>query len=298
MYIIQTMSNLTPIEKRKLEKILEMQSGYVLDFSNKTLQNFFLDVLGVDIYDKKYDFESGSKANRIRAFWKQESNQQVGKLLESLLGYWKDVRTLSFSEISTEENALYEDCLQIAERLKSDSAIDDVDALAPNSDDKDFEKLANSIKESIKRNEPDQALDRLHTFLIKYIRSLCDRHEIEHDKKMPLHGLFGMYIKHVKAKGLLESKMSHRIMRSSISILDDFNDVRNNMSFAHDNSVLNYHESILIFNNIINTIRFIESIEMKNKGEAMTFDYPMFNMGELEQYYGYSTEELQLLGFL
>lgn len=31
--------------------------------------------------------------------------------------------------------------------------------------------------------------------------------------------------------------------------------------FAHDNPVLNYSESILIFNNVSSTIKFIESIE-------------------------------------
>ena len=32
---------------------------------------------------------------------------------------------------------------------------------------------------------------------------------------------------------------------------------------AHDNPILNYDESILIFNNISNAIRFIESLERK-----------------------------------
>jgi hypothetical protein len=57
--------------------------------------------------------------------------------------------------------------------------------------------------------------------------------------------------------------MAEKILRFSINIIDAFNDVRNNKSFAHDNPILNYHESILIFNNISNTIKFIETIENK-----------------------------------
>lgn len=57
--------------------------------------------------------------------------------------------------------------------------------------------------------------------------------------------------------------MAEKILRFSINIIDAFNDVRNNKSFAHDNPILNYHESILIFNNISNTIKFIETIETK-----------------------------------
>jgi len=55
--------------------------------------------------------------------------------------------------------------------------------------------------------------------------------------------------------------MTERILKSSISVLDAFNDVRNNKSFAHDNPILNYHESILIFNDVSNVIKFLESIE-------------------------------------
>jgi hypothetical protein len=55
--------------------------------------------------------------------------------------------------------------------------------------------------------------------------------------------------------------MTERILKMSISILESFNDVRNNQSFAHDNSLLNFNESVLIFNNVSSTIRFIESIE-------------------------------------
>ena len=37
--------------------------------------------------------------------------------------------------------------------------------------------------------------------------------------------------------------------------------VRNDQSFAHDNKVLNYNESLLIFGHVTSSIRFIEAIE-------------------------------------
>jgi len=43
------MSDLTSIEKIKLEKLLEMGNGYVLDFSNITFQEFVLENLNIDI---------------------------------------------------------------------------------------------------------------------------------------------------------------------------------------------------------------------------------------------------------
>jgi hypothetical protein len=64
-----SMSDLSMMEKRKLERALGMSSGYVLDFCNRTFEEFILDCTGIEIYDSKYDYASGSKANRLRAFW-------------------------------------------------------------------------------------------------------------------------------------------------------------------------------------------------------------------------------------
>ena len=132
----------------------------------------------------------------------------------------------------------------------------------------DFALLAKSIRESIQKNEPETALDRLHTFVVKYVRRLCDKHGISYDKDKPLQSIFGEYVKFIKRNGIINSAMTERILKSSISVLDAFNDVRNNHSFAHDNPILNYGESMLIFGNIANLIEFIESIEGKETQEA------------------------------
>jgi hypothetical protein len=149
---------------------------------------------------------------------------------------------------------------KIVARVKNDTPIEDVEALTPNSSDKDFELLAQSIKESIAKNQPEEALDRLHTFVIRYVRELCKWHGIAFDET-PLHSLFGLYVKFLQNKSLVESQMSERILKSSISVFEAFNDVRNNQSFAHDNPILNKNEAVLIFNDVSNTLRFVQSIE-------------------------------------
>ncbi len=62
------MADLNYIEKSNFEDFFEMKSGYVLDFSDRTFQEFVGDATGKDILDSKYNFQSGSKANRLRAF--------------------------------------------------------------------------------------------------------------------------------------------------------------------------------------------------------------------------------------
>ncbi|NDJ25523.1 CHAT domain-containing protein [Nostoc sp. B(2019)] len=111
------MSNLSSVEKRKIEKLLEMSSGYVLDFSNRTFQEFIVESTGIDIYDDKYAYASGSKANRLRAFWDQEPNYIVGKLILNLLEYWKVQKLMSNTEISKVEQTLFNECFKVSERL-------------------------------------------------------------------------------------------------------------------------------------------------------------------------------------
>lgn len=259
------MANLNGIEKLKLEKLFDMGSGYVIDFSNRTIQEFVLESVNRDIYDSKYDYESGSKANRLRSFWVKESSPLVGKLIADLLEYWKTVKMMTASEITSSEQALYDECVKIAKRLKRENIVENIDVIHVNSDDRNFEMLAKSIRESIEKNEPEIAIDRLHTFVMRYVRELCDKYLINYTKGTPLHSLFGGYVKYLKENDIIESEMAVRILKSSISVLEAFNDIRNNKSLAHDNPVLNYDESILIFNDITNVIQFIESIETKEQ---------------------------------
>lgn len=131
-----------------------------------------------------------------------------------------------------------DDCVKIVERLKSQSPVPEIEALRPNADDKDFEALARSVKEYIKRNEPETGLDRLHTFAVKYVRNLCDKHGISTERSKPLHSAFGEYLKHLRADGVIETEMAERILKSNISVLDAFNKVRNEHSQAHDNPIV------------------------------------------------------------
>lgn len=116
------MSDLTSTEKKILEALLGMSSGYVLDFSNRSFKDFILDALKIDIYDEKYDHLSGSKANRLRYFWKTESNSTVGILIESLLEYWKAKKLIAKQVLTIEEESLFRECQKIVNRLKADKS--------------------------------------------------------------------------------------------------------------------------------------------------------------------------------
>lgn len=261
------MSDLTSIEKLKLERLFEMGGGYVLGFSNRTFEEFVLENIGVNIYSDKYDYSSGSKANRLRQFWNVEENYIVGRLLEKLLERWRFLNLLSDSHPTPK---LYNECESIVRRLLDGSAIDLLGAIAPFSDQREVSLLENQIRTNLLNNEPVAALDRLHTYVFKFIRKICDQYGIQYDEDTPLHGLYGQYVKHLAKNGVIESEMTQRILKSFIGLLEHFNHVRNRESLAHDNTVVNHKESELIVSAVLLIIKFIRSIEEELSGGSST----------------------------
>ena len=87
------MANLTTNEKQVLEKLFQMGGGYVLNFSDRTIGEFFRDDVGLDIYSKKYLYGSGSKANRLRGLWLNADDKLVGIFLNFFIyflrGYFR-----------------------------------------------------------------------------------------------------------------------------------------------------------------------------------------------------------------
>lgn len=81
------MANLSNNEKQVLEKLFQMKSGYVLNFSDRTMREFFADEMGIDIYEEKYRYASGSKANCIRGFWQIADQALIGKSILRLIEY-------------------------------------------------------------------------------------------------------------------------------------------------------------------------------------------------------------------
>ena len=249
------MCDLTFVERNKIEKLFSMGGGDVLDFTNRTFSEFVSESTGKQIYDQKYEYSGSAKANRLREFWKQEPNHVVAQLTSDLLDYCAEASAASgLAE-------LHKQCRQIVSRLQEILPVPEIDSISPNSGEKDFELLAKSVRDALERNEPESGLDRLHTFVTKYLRVLCEKYGVALEKEKPLHSLIGEYVKQIR--GEIESDMTERILKSSISVMEAFNRVRNDQSLAHDNPTLNYDESLLIYNHVTSSIRFIASIESK-----------------------------------
>jgi hypothetical protein len=115
------MANLSTKDKLYLEKLFQMGGGYVLDFSNRTMEEFFRDNVGINIYDEAYAYASGSKANYMRGFWLVADNSLVGNSILELISYIRTKVLLDEFKADDFKDGLIQECENIAKRLLSKS---------------------------------------------------------------------------------------------------------------------------------------------------------------------------------
>lgn len=107
------MSSLKMTERQILEEHFGMSGGYVLNFSDRTSGEFVLEAVGRNIHDTKYTAGGTSKANKLRTFWRAESDQMAGKLILALLEYNATVNPMQ----DASAKARAKKCRQVADRL-------------------------------------------------------------------------------------------------------------------------------------------------------------------------------------
>ena len=233
------------------EKLFEMKSGYVLNFSNHSLKMFILDSVSINIYDDKYDYASCSKANRLRKFWELESKSVVKKLLMDLLEY-SSIEGLG-------DNKLLNACKQELENISDDDNIASSIQTLKSFDDSSIPQLKKSLQNYIEEKDYSSAIDRLHTYCMKYFKKLyanLTNKKVELDKNKPLHSIAGECFKSMEN---IQSETSKTILKSCLSTLEKFNYSRNNESLAHDNKVLSQSEAKLIISWVLSLVEFIDS---------------------------------------
>ncbi|MBP7770325.1 MAG: hypothetical protein KA066_00200 [Candidatus Pacebacteria bacterium] len=116
------MSSLKFNERNLLERILEMKTGYVSDFSDRTFREFVLETTGIDILTEPYAEGGTSKANRLRTFWVKESDETVATLIEPLLEHALRSKTDFDRELHTRDEHLFIEARKIIQRLKDEPA--------------------------------------------------------------------------------------------------------------------------------------------------------------------------------
>lgn len=78
---------INPADMQVVERVLNLKTGYVLDFSDRTFDEFIAHEVGVDATAPRYAVDGKSKARRLRRILPSLSGGQQAQLLKALLKY-------------------------------------------------------------------------------------------------------------------------------------------------------------------------------------------------------------------
>ena len=259
-------SKLKRSERRFIEEPLQMPSGYVLDFSNRTIEEFFEDEFNIEFYAQKYAYNGASKAKIVRAILDSVSGSGAAKILRSLWNY-RSTLPSNFQESDPDNEAAAKDnFFKVVSKLEGDESLASTDALTVFTPENSLSELVSAIERDIRADKPEVVLDRLHTYCMKKFSFLLKSRGETCSKEEPLHSRVGKFVKIAETDGTL-TPMSATILKSSISIFEKFNKVRNDNTFAHDNQILQTKEARFIFDSVSAILRFIKAVDRKSFGE-------------------------------
>ncbi len=235
-----------------------MESGLVLDFSDRTFADFFYEQLNVDTsISEHFDGRGTSKAKRLRSFIERAPAGLVAKALREL---WEYRESLSLPSVGIRDN--YFAVVEIFE-----GGSDHIDSSAFESFElsQTLDELIAAIRRDLEANKPEAGLDRLHTYCMKRFASLVRKHGGgECGESDALHARVGRYVKLLTAQRNL-TEMSERIIKSSISVFESFNAIRNNTSLAHDNPhLIQPKEARFIFDSVAAMLRFLKAVDSRS----------------------------------
>jgi hypothetical protein len=154
------MSDIKTLDIRLLNQVFDMEQGYVLDFSDRTMGNFFLEELNIDIDEAKWSREGTSKAKRLRFFLKTVDNTTASRVITAL---WDYKKAIGLEDSTLSQNAEGQ-MIQLLARLNGTSKVQSGFAPEPAKDITKIQKLTSDLL-SISTLSPHQRGYAFQTFL-------------------------------------------------------------------------------------------------------------------------------------
>ena len=262
------MANLSFIEKQIASRLFGISDGYIFKYwsdkgqYNKNItRQLISEACGIDIYKDK-PFNGLSQQKCVEKIWDEYGPQTVAKLLKALLDYF--CFAMGTEYWGDEDSYDYRQVEEIIKRLDATS-----DVSLPEHDSADLKLILSDIESNIRAGKPELVIDRLHTFATKYIREVCQKHDIattdEKGSYYSLDSLIARLKKWYEEENFFESKFCVVAIKNTINIFTKYNDLRNGNSAAHPNQLLQKAEAEFAVRIVADTLMFIDSIEKTKK---------------------------------
>jgi len=236
-----------------------MEGGYVLDFSNRTIEDFFYDHFGIEFYSTRFKTLGDSKGKILRQIIELEPENKVSEIIFSLWRYRSALPEYYKLDTPDGEQRLEHEVRAIAQRLQGDAPATQ-NTFTQFDDSESLSVLIQSIEASIREDAWQAAIDRLHTYCMKRFRYGLTAASINFDQNEPLHSLAAKYAKTLHDN--YGSGLAKRIVSVNVSVFEELNSIRNNNSLAHDSpQIIPYHEARFAIDAICAVIRYLDAKE-------------------------------------
>ena len=266
------MSNLTFVEKETVRRLFGIKDGYLFKYwfdqgsynKNKT-KEIILHSCGINIYEDP-ELKALSQQKCVEKIWDEKDPATAAKLIEALCEFFSF--TMGSSFWSDEDQWDYQQAKTIISRLQN--ARNEIEVELPSNDDTpDIRLLAEDIESKIKLNQPELALDRLHTYSTKFIRDICQKNGIsifdDKGNHFPLDSMIAHLRKYYESNRKCESEFSMLAIKLLTGLFSKFNDIRNNHSYSHPNPILGKSEAEYVVTTMLATLKFINSLELSEE---------------------------------
>ena len=247
------------------DQIFHSGRGYVLNFSDRTMAEWFEEEFDLDIFQNRFQLEGTSKGKTLRGFVEVAEPRLVSRILGRLWSYRCRFEDLTEAE-PAEERRLRIWLDKFRKELDNISTLTLDEALKDFSNDLTLPKLRASIAADLVGEKPEVAIDRVHTYCVKRFRTLLSERGQAIDASVPLHAIFGSYGKALRDEGKV-SEFALPTLRVQHKLFEGLNQSRNKRSFAHDNDLLDISEAQFIVDCVLASLAFIERIEDRGKSE-------------------------------
>jgi hypothetical protein len=161
------MVQITRSELRSLDDAFGMGSGYVLNFSDKTMSEWFEDELRVDIDHERYKRRGTSKANRLRTFVEDEPAPIVARMLRVLWAH-REKSEFTPNAVTPDGVAKHKaNLFNLIDKIDGLESAPATDVLVAFTRSETLDELVQAIRRDADAGKPQAALDRLHTYSMK-----------------------------------------------------------------------------------------------------------------------------------
>ncbi len=260
------MTKLSINERELLYKFFDISGGYVLlplyraTCKNKTwTQKIIFEATNIDIYEDS-EYRPLSQQKAIEKIIDTQSSVEISKMFRGFYDYvmfnkeeYRKVYNccvLSFDELADKVDKLIT-------KLKS---MPTTTATLPKLDADGLRSLENDLKQKLANQEFDLAIDRLHTYALYYFEKLCKENNLTPNKDPKNHIMFDDMVTQLQKKfennDLLNNFDKETIKNSKI-MLQKYNEIRNNQSYAHPNKIIENAKAKYVVENIISLMNYL-----------------------------------------